>query len=456
MHIGRLGAALSTVILLLPAGAVAATPDPVLRRSEQLDIRRLGKVSEDERAVLRVEWHATVKGGDEVRTVQGMLDNLKHLEATMVEVNQLVRAMPAQQPAMPAQQPAIPTEAAEPPESDDFNWRLALANVTCALLVALWWFRRRQSAKIPEAKASFAPSPEAKPAVVPTPLQISPATSPMTEPAPVAAPPVDTAASAPPIVHQKSGLATPTVESSAEEPRPEPLVAKESILAEPSPPPPAVTELESMAAAETPEPGLPAPLPVPEEPVIDFLLEDADPEVVAREDAKLRRLKIAPPPEAPAEPQQTNVEATLQLAEIMLSMGLDQGAAQALIEYTQANPRHAVYHWLKLLGIYRSKGLVNEFKATAEKLREHFNIQAEDSTKLGTDDAPTLEHFSRVAQHVQEIWQQPEECISYLQHLLEDNRDGARAGFPMSVAEEILWLIEIQKEASVTPQAATT
>ena len=467
MHIGRLGAALSTVILLLPAGAVAATPDPVLRRSEQLDIRRLGKVSEDERAVLRVEWHATVKGGDEVRTVQGMLDNLKHLEATMVEVNQLVRNMPVQKPAAEASE-------AEPPKSDgfnwrqalanitanadadDFNWRLALANVTCALLVALWWFRRRQSAKIPEAKASFAPSPEAKPAVVPTPLQISPATSPMTEPAPVAAPPVDTAASAPPIVHQKSGLATPTVESSAEEPRPEPLVAKESILAEPSPPPPAVTELESMAAAETPEPGLPAPLPVPEEPVIDFLLEEADPEVVAREDAKLKRLKITPPPEVPAEPQQTNVEATLQLAEIMLSMGLDQGAAQALIEYTQANPRHAVYHWLKLLGIYRSKGLVSEFKATAEKLHEHFNIQAGDSTTPGTGEAPTLENFSRVALHVQEIWRQPEECIAYLQHLLEDNRDGLRAGFPLSVAEEILWLIEIQKEASDTPQAAGT
>jgi hypothetical protein len=29
----------------------------------------------------------------------------------------------------------------------------------------------------------------------------------------------------------------------------------------------------------------------------------------------------------------------MQLAEIMLSMGLEQGAAQALIEYTEANPR---------------------------------------------------------------------------------------------------------------------
>jgi hypothetical protein len=188
-----------------------------------------------------------------------------------------------------------------------------------------------------------------------------------------------------------------------------------------------------------------APLPEAANPVIDFLLEDADPNVVARENAKLKKLKITPPPEAPAAPQDTNVEPTLQLAEIMLSMGLEQGAAQALIEYTEANPRHAVYHWLKLLGIYRSKGLHEEFKETAEKLRQHFNIQAEDTATMGIGETPTLDDFPRVAQHVQEIWRQPEECLGYLQHLLEDNREGSRAGFPLAVAEEILWLIEILK-----------
>ena len=58
---------------------------------------------------------------------------------------------------------------------------------------------------------------------------------------------------------------------------------------------------------------------------------------------------------------------------------------------------------------------------------------------------PTLENFSRVAEHVQEIWPRQDECIDYLARLLEDNRDGERAGFPQAVAEEILLLIDILK-----------
>jgi hypothetical protein len=53
---------------------------------------------------------------------------------------------------------------------------------------------------------------------------------------------------------------------------------------------------------------------------------------------------------------------------------------------------------------------------------------------------------------VQSIWDQPEECITYLRHLIEDNRDGARAGFPQSVAEEILMLVEVLKETSGSTQ----
>jgi len=452
MHISWVGAVLSTLILLQSPCAIAATPDPALRRSERLDVRRLGKVSEDERSVLRIEWRAAVMGGDEARTVQDMLDSLQRLEQNMVDVGRMVRSMPAQKPVAVA-------DTAESSESGGFNSRLALANVTAAGLVALWWFRRRRSSALhSKATASFAPSPEAAPSFAPSPHWISPATAPMAEPAPDAAIPAATGAGDPPLVQDSLSFAAPAIEAIAEEPPREPLATPEAVMAGPSPSPAPATAaaVEPSASPAAPEIRLPAPPPVAEEPVIDFLLEDADPEVVAREEAKLRKLKITPPPEARAEEPKSKVEPTLQLAEIMLSMGLEQGAAQALLEYTEANPRHAVYHWLKLLGIYRNKGLVKEFKETAEKLRQHFNIQAEDSTTPGTGEMPTLEQFSRVAQHVQEIWRQPEECIAYLQHLLEDNRDGARAGFPLAVAEELLWLIEILKEASVPPQAAGT
>jgi hypothetical protein len=191
--------------------------------------------------------------------------------------------------------------------------------------------------------------------------------------------------------------------------------------------------------------------------ISDFSLEAAEPEVVARENEKLQTLPPISPPEpspTPSAPQKADVEPTLQLAEIMLSMGLEQGAAQALIEYTEANPRHAIYHWLKLLGIYRSRGLQKEFAATAEKLRMYFNIQAAEWGTPVASEAPALENFARVAEHVQKIWSQPGECITYLRRLLEDNREGARAGFPQSVAEEILLLIELQKDLSGANQPA--
>ena len=353
MHSGWLCVALSALTLLPPVNAVAAIPDPALRRSEQLDMSRLGRVSADERSVLRVEWRATVAGDEEARAVQEMLDSLRRMEGTVGEINRLIRSMPAANPVIAA-------VAAEPSGSSADARNMALAAGAAIGLLGLWWSRRRHSAKHPVARAGLYTVPEAN---------LSAADSP-DGPLPVMGPSGETPATEEP----PAGMPTPSVHG---------------------------------------------PLKVPG-------------------------------------PHETNIEPTLQLAEIMLSMGLEQGAAQALLEYAEAQPRNAVYHWLKLLGIYRKSGHREGFKATAEKLRRHFNIQADDWTKAGTGEAPTLEKFARVAEHVQQIWPRPEECIAYLRHLLEDNRDGERLGFPQPVAEEFLLLIEILKQTSGLDQAVGT
>lgn len=399
MHAGRICAALSA--LSLPPAAVAAAPEPSLRRSEQLDLRRLGKVSEDERSVLRIEWRVALTGVDEANSVRDMLDNLRRIEQTMAAVSLLVRNMPAHKPV------AAPV-AAEPAAAGGDGTRLMVANLAAAGLVALWWFRRRKSAQPAAAKAAGTPK------------------APSMVAAAVAAAPAATA--------------RPAQEAA---PRIEPRVPAET----------AKTEAVKAAAAPTPAAPLPAATPVE----VDFSLEHADPESMAREAAKQPVPAVSAPARAAPSPPETSLEPTLQLAEIMLSMGLEQGAAQALVEYTEANPRHALYHWLKLLGIYRKRGLNREFAETAEQLRKNFNIQAEFSAGTDTGEAPTLEKFSRVAEHVQTIWARPQECIDYLRRLLEDNRDGARAGFPQAVAEEIILLIEILKEETSGPaQAAAT
>lgn len=388
MHAAWLWAAFSALIPL--SSALAANVDPALRPSEQIDMRRLGKVSDDERSVLRVEWRAAATGADEARAVQDMLDSLRRMQGTVGEINRLIRAMPAQKAV-------VETAAAEPSESGLSDKTLALAGSAVVGLLAIWLSRRRESAMPAVRAPAVAVAPEPKPlATIETP--------PEAEPTPAAQP-----------VGEASSPAT----------APSP--------AQDTPP------LEPRAADVAP---------------IEFSLEEADPESIARANAKLEKLRAKRSAEAPAIAQEAHVEPTLELAEIMLSLGLDQGAAQTLVEYTEANPRQALHHWLKLLDIYRNSGHVEEFKETAEKLRRNFNIQAEDWAKANTAEAPTLEGFARLADHVQQVWTKPEECIAYLQNLLEDNREGARAGFPQPVAEEILLLIDILKETSGANQAA--
>jgi hypothetical protein len=152
---------------------------------------------------------------------------------------------------------------------------------------------------------------------------------------------------------------------------------------------------------------------------------------------------VEPGPPPPAE---SGYDQTLELAEIMLSMGLSGGAAQALTDHISTNPRQALMHWLKLLEIYRKDGHRADFDRAAREMQQSFNIQATDWLKGNGEGTQTLENFSRVSTHVQELWQKSDECIAYLTHLLEDNRDGMRAGFPQSVAEEMLLLIAVQKD----------
>ncbi len=386
--LGWLCAALSALILLPPAAALAATSDPALRRSEQLDIRRLGKVSDDERAVLRVEWRAAVTGVDEARSIQDMLDSLRRMQGTIGDISRLIRAIPARQSVVEA-------AATEPPESPFDDKTLALAGSAVIGLMAIWWSRRRDVAVPPAAPPASEVPPEAGPPVV-----------------------------------------AKTVE----------------ILPPPAPAPVAPTLLKP---AETSSPGQSGPTAPPhadDNGSIGFSLEEADPESVARANERLEKLQALDRRKEPERQKDSNVEPTLELAGIMLSLGLEQGAAQTLVEYIDANPRQALHHSIKLLEIYRDSGHRKDFKEAAEKLRQNFNIQAEDWIRESTAEAPTLEGFSRLSQHIQDTWSRPTECIVYLENLLEDNREGSRAGFPWPVAEEILLLIDILKETSGAAQ----
>jgi hypothetical protein len=131
---------------------------------------------------------------------------------------------------------------------------------------------------------------------------------------------------------------------------------------------------------------------------------------------------------------------SLKLADIMISIGLTQGAARTLEAYVRSHPRQALYQWLKLLDLYRHAGLRAEFDQATDRLCRQFNIAPPEwlPEESGPQDAG-LEHYPHIIARLVELWPDAE-CAAYLQHLLLDNRDGTRTGFSQLVAEEILLL----------------
>lgn len=417
-------------LALLPAIALSAPlPTPVLRPAERIDLRRTGNVGEEERALLRVEWRAAQSADDEAQSVGRMLDSLRRMEGTVAELGRLMRALPARG----AVAPPIATDDAEATLNPGLL--AAAAGILVALAGGGLLRRRRKAASAPEMPRTEPPRRAAAPRVDPLPLTSPVAEAPPTLPPAATAPPAREA-----VVATDRGAAATFVAGSADG------VAAPDGAPDAVPPAPTIDE----AAVDLSSPG---PM------TIDFSLEEEEPDVVARANARVPVLrKRGSDSHVPERRQELNVEPTLQLAEIMLSMGLQQGAAQALVEYAEANPRQAVYHWLKLLAIYREGGQHEDFAQTADKLRRHFNIRAGEFASADAGSEGSLENFPRILTHVEEIWRNPAECVPYLRHLLEDNREGSRTGFPQPVAEDILLLIELLGGTAAPggPQSAAT
>ena len=160
----------------------------------------------------------------------------------------------------------------------------------------------------------------------------------------------------------------------------------------------------------------------------------------------------------PTEPDPGDVNPVLELAEIMLSFGRVQGAAETLREYIEANPREALQPWIKLLDIYRQGDMPDEFAAMAERLNQHFNVEIQQwdgrpppPKRDNVIRVSTLEALPHVCERIVALWGTPE-CSDYLRQLLRDNRAGERGGFTLPVVQEILLLIDLMadREAAAT------
>lgn len=140
-------------------------------------------------------------------------------------------------------------------------------------------------------------------------------------------------------------------------------------------------------------------------------------------------------------------KSAVELADIMISFGRVQGAAETLAEFIRGNPREAVTPWLKLLEVYRAAGQRAEFDTIAGELNKTFNVTAVNWDNYQTLRAArtSLEDLPHITETLQKNWRTTA-CQRYLQQLLRDNRDGTRVGFPFPVIDEILTLSAILEE----------
>lgn len=147
------------------------------------------------------------------------------------------------------------------------------------------------------------------------------------------------------------------------------------------------------------------------------------------------------------EPAIEEHKSAVELAEIMMSFGRVQGAAETLAEFVRSNPREAVAPWLKLLEVYRAAGLRAEFETIAGELNKTFNVITVGWSNYESlrDARASLEDLPHISETIQKSWG-TSVCQRYLQHLLHDNRDGTRQGFPISTVDEILTLSAILED----------
>lgn len=136
----------------------------------------------------------------------------------------------------------------------------------------------------------------------------------------------------------------------------------------------------------------------------------------------------------------------LELADVMISMGLAEGAIKTLTERIRSKPRQTLSHRLKLLDVYRRSHKQTEFNNAVEEIHTVFNVRPGSWNDNGNGTAPkaSLEDYPHIVRQLENLWPTPE-CEDYLLSLLADNRAGTRTGFPVSVAEEIILLLAIRQ-----------
>ena len=135
-------------------------------------------------------------------------------------------------------------------------------------------------------------------------------------------------------------------------------------------------------------------------------------------------------------------ESAVALAEILLSFGRLQGAAEMLAQHIDESSPDNPRPWLMLLDLYRRGGMAGDYARLAPAVDKRFNLAVPAWEALGTqlDGLKSLEDYPHALEQVAAAWG-TQECVDHLYRLVHDTRDGQRGGFPLEVVEEIVLLL---------------
>jgi hypothetical protein len=128
-------------------------------------------------------------------------------------------------------------------------------------------------------------------------------------------------------------------------------------------------------------------------------------------------------------------------ARVYVTLGHVERAMDVLREHVAEQPGASPAAWLMLLDLYRKHGKEKEFRQLAEEFHLQFNAQTPQWDAFADDlkhDAGVLA-FPHIVEHLTATWRS-EDCRSYLERLLFDNRQGRRMGFSLAAYGDILLL----------------
>jgi pilus assembly protein FimV len=134
-------------------------------------------------------------------------------------------------------------------------------------------------------------------------------------------------------------------------------------------------------------------------------------------------------------------------ARVYLAVNRADRAMEVLRRHIDEQPTTVPAAWLMLLDLYRSNRREQDFRQLAEDFHLHFNVQAPQwETFAGSaPDDLGLEAFPHLVEQLSAIWG-TEDCRSFLERLLYDNRQGRRAGFSLIAYDDILTLRQVLEE----------